>query len=91
MDGEPIVHPSDKRYKFVAVYEHPSVLEVSQLCLLCNGSNSTESKITCEVSIKICVEKSCMRSSSPTFFVVQAYQTLFICLCRINLTLKAFL
>lgn len=67
-DGEPIVHPSDKRYKFVAVYEHPSVLgEVSQLCLLCNGSNSTESKITCEVSIKICVEKSCMRSSSPMF------------------------
>lgn len=66
-DGEPIVHPSDKRYKLVAVYEHPSVLgEMSQLCLLCNGSNSTESKITCEVSIKICVEKSRMRSS-PTF------------------------
>ena len=90
-DGEPIVQPSDKRYKFVVVYERPSVLsEASQWCLLCNVSNSTESEMTCEVSIKICIEKSCMHSSSPTFFVVQACQTLFICLCRVNLMFKAF-
>jgi len=89
-DSEPIVPLSDKRYKFTVIYERRRVLsEASQLCSLCNVSNSTESEVTCEVSIKICMGKSWRNSSSPTLSVVQACQTLFICLCRINLMLKA--